>query len=323
MKGSEKDAEFHFTANESDAGKRLDRVITDRLVGVSRSVAADRITNGHVLVGDKIRKPSFRVSFDDKITGTLLQTPDVHPLAPEPIDFGILHEDPAIIVINKPYGLVVHPGSGNLDATLSNGLVYRYPELRTVGSDTTRPGIVHRLDKDTSGVMVIARTPEAYNYLLYQFAERLLHKTYVAFVYGDVKKETGGINIPISRHPVARKKMATEPNGRSAETLWRVITRFTVVTKIEFAIMTGRTHQIRVHCAAMHHPVVGDSLYGFRRPEKAFALHGAPLDAIRNVHRQMLHAETIEFSHPVTKQRVKFTAPVPEDMLAFEAGLKA
>lgn len=316
------DTEFRLTATASDADKRLDRLVAARLSGVSRSLVASRIINGHILVEGTIRKPSFRVSAGEKIAGTLPPyNPDGRPLLPEPIAFGILHKDPAVIVINKPCGLVVHPGSGNPDATLANGLIYHYPELANVGADKLRPGIVHRLDKDTSGVMVIARTPAAYDNLLHQFAERLLHKTYVAFVYGDVKKETGGIDMPILRHPVARKKMTTGPNGRPAKTLWRVISRFTAVTKMEFVIMTGRTHQIRVHCEAMHHPVVGDCIYGFRRPEKAFSLHGATLEAIRNVRRQMLHAETIEFFHPETGERVKFSAPVPDDMLEFEERL--
>ncbi|NOY69301.1 MAG: RluA family pseudouridine synthase [Deltaproteobacteria bacterium] len=297
--------------------------MTDRLSGVSRSCAADRISSGQIRVDDKIRKPSFRISAGMTITGAIARNPTGNPFLPEPVDFGILHEDPTFIVINKPSGLVVHPGSGNLSATLANGLIHRYPELKNVGADTIRPGIVHRLDKDTSGVMVIARTPAAYDNLAHQFAERLLHKTYTAFVYGEVKQESGRMEIPIFRHPVFRKKMAAHPNGRPAKTLWRVISRFTVITKMEFVIMTGRTHQIRVHCAAMHHPVVGDCLYGFKRPEKAFSLHGALLEAIRKVDRQMLHAQSIEFLHPATGERVSFSAPVPEDMLAFEAELKA
>lgn len=315
------DCKFILKVNKSDAGKRLDRFVTDRMPDVSRSLVADRIANGHIRVNEKIRKPAFRISFGETIAGTFPNNPPENPFLPEPVDFGVLHENPAFIVINKPSGLVVHPGSGNLSVTLANGLIYRYPELKNVGTDTIRPGIVHRLDKDTSGVMVIARTPAAYDILLHQFAERRLHKTYLAFVYGKIKKETGKIELPISRHPIFRKKMAPNPNGRPAKTLWRVISRFTVITKMEFVIMSGRTHQIRVHCAAMHHPVVGDRLYGFKRPEKAFSLHGALLEAIRNVHRQMLHAETIEFSHPKTGKRVRFAAPVPDDMLEFEQRL--
>lgn len=303
---------------------RLDRFVYEKLTNISRSAVAKQITCGHILVDNKARKPSFRVSQGQEVRGTFPPARDTRDLEAQPVDFKVIYKDSAIIVISKPPGLVVHPGAGNPGATLANGLLYRFPELRCVGTDAMRPGIVHRLDKDTSGVMVIARTPEAYEFLNRQFSERRLHKTYLAFVYGLVKQETGRIDLPISRHPDERKKMAVAREGRHAETEWRVIRRYGFVTKMEFKLLTGRTHQIRVHCAAMHHPVVGDPLYGFRRPEKAFRLDAAVRKAVvKKVRRQLLHSHSLEFLHPIARKYVKFTDPMPDDMHAFEAMLKS
>jgi len=212
-------------------------------------------------------------------------------------------------VINKPPGIVVHPAPGHHSGTLVNALLYHCPKLEGIGGEI-RPGIVHRLDKDTSGVMVVAKNSAAHQDLALQFKSRRIKKKYLALVYGRMASDSGRVELPIGRHPVERKKMSTHSRkSRLAETTWQVRKRFAQATLLEIHLKTGRTHQIRVHCAAIKHPVVGDSVYGGRKAGKSMAY-----DLLKSVPRQMLHAWQLEFAHPKTQKMRCFEAPIPSDI---------
>jgi 23S rRNA pseudouridine1911/1915/1917 synthase len=239
--------------------------------------------------------------------------------SPEFILIEIIYQDDQIVVINKPPGLVVHPAPGHADGTLVNALLHHCPDLGAIGGEV-RPGIVHRLDKDTSGTMVIAKNSAAHEELSRQFKAREVEKKYLALVYGTPQSDTGSVRLPIGRHPVDRKRMSTTTRkGRDAETTWQVCERFPGITLLELNLKTGRTHQIRVHCAAIGHPVVGDPVY---RPRKLFADSGSLLaeipppvvSALKSISRQMLHAWRLSFTHPSEKILLAFESPMPPDM---------
>ena len=221
-------------------------------------------------------------------------------------------------MVNKQPGLVVHPAPGHFSGTLVNGLLYHCPDLGGIGGEL-RPGIVHRLDKDTSGTLVVAKNNAALTNLSRQFKSRKIQKQYLALVHGDVKKTAGSIKLPIGRHPVDRKRMSTvSPRGRTAETAWSVKEQFQWFTLLEVDLKTGRTHQIRVHCVALGHPIVGDKVYRPRKLQKTIARDYLQSDKIvqvlKSVQRQMLHAWRLSFRHPHTGKAVSFESPLPEDM---------
>ncbi len=252
-----------FTVQESQIGLRLDVLLSECIADCSRSYAAQLIQQGAFQVNLKLCKPSYRVRLEDCVSGHLPE-PAPSEFAPEAIDLNILFEDPFLIVINKPPGLVVHPAPGHPSGTLVNGLLHHCPDLAAFGGEI-RPGIVHRLDKDTSGVMVVAKQPSIHEQLAAQFQNRTVRKTYLAIVQGNMQPSRGEIHLPIGRHPTARKQMSTVAGKmRSAETHYRVREALNGATLLELDLKTGRTHQIRVHCAAIHHPVVGDPVYGGR-----------------------------------------------------------
>ncbi len=313
---------IRFTVEDDEAGKRLDNLIASRLSGFSRTRITKLIRDGDILVQNAIRKPSYRVSAGESICGRLYS--DSSPeFIPEPVEFEIIYADASCIIINKPPGLVVHPSPGHPHGTLAHGLVHRFPELARIGPEPTRPGIVHRLDKDTSGLLLIARTGDAHRYFTNLFKARAISKAYTAFVYGTPETEEGRITLPLSRHHVHRKKMAatTPDQGRYAETCWRVIEHFDGITLLEFDIKTGRTHQIRVHSAAIGHQIVGDPTYGYKNPVKFFAVKPEIAQLVKPIRRQMLHARNLSFPHPETGAVVTFEAPIPEDMAAFHKAL--
>ena len=230
--------------------------------------------------------------------------------APENIPLDFLYQDEDLAVINKPAGMVVHPAPGNYTGTLVNALLFHCPDIGQINGDI-RPGIVHRLDKDTSGVMVVAKNSVTHEHLSGQFKERSIKKEYLAIVHGRMADDSGSISLPIGRHPTQRKKMSTLSRvGRSAETLWRVETQYEGFTLLRLDLKTGRTHQIRVHCSAIHHPVVGDPLYGGRRWS---AIPGSVSDKVRHllkgVKRQMLHARQLTLRHPTSGESLTFDAP--------------
>lgn len=295
-----------------EVGRRLDTVVASLIPGCSRSYAADLIRKGSIRVRGTVKKPAYRLKAGDEIRGHIPSPEPLH-FEPEPIEIDILYEDGHLIVINKQPGLVVHPAPGHYSGTLVNGLLYHCPDLEGIGGKL-RPGIVHRLDKDTSGTLIVAKNAVALESLALQFKSRTIRKKYLAMVHGEIRGESGVISLPVGRHPVHRKKMSTfSRKGRPAETLWKVRERFQGAALLDIDLKTGRTHQIRVHCAAINHPVIGDDVYCGRRTG---SLMLAKLSHLlkKEGFRQMLHAWQLEFVHPVSEKTMRFESPVPADM---------
>jgi len=298
---------FAIQAGEDDAGKRLDVVIAAKLPDFSRSAAADLIRQQAVTINGRPAKASTTVRLGDRIHGNRPPRP-VPSYGPEPIGLDILFEDEALLVINKPPGLVVHPAPGHFTGTLVNALLHHCPELTQSDADG-RPGIVHRLDKDTSGTLVVAKTGTALLNLASQFKSRRIDKTYLALVHGVPKAASATIRLPIGRHPVDRQRMSTHSrHGREAVSHWRLCETFAGAALLEVDLETGRTHQIRVHLAASGHAVVGDALYG---PGKKA---GTGKDILKGASRQMLHAWRLGFAHPLSGDPMAFESPLPADM---------
>ncbi|MCL1981295.1 MAG: RluA family pseudouridine synthase [Proteobacteria bacterium] len=292
-----------FAITAADAGQRLDHFLATKYPERTRSALNKLIVASLVLVDGNQVKAGHRLRKSETIT-VILPPPEPVGLIPERVEFSVLHEDAHILVINKPPGLVVHPAGGHQSGTLVHGLLHRCRELPS--ADAGRPGIVHRLDKDTSGVMLVAKTEIALRVLMADFKDRNIHKTYHALLLRCPRESEGRVSSPIGRHPIDRKKMAVRPvHGRHAATNWRVLERFAngwCWTEIE--IETGRTHQIRVHMAAIKSPVAGDTLYG----------GGVDRQAAVRPQRQMLHASTLRFKHPVSGDPLKCTAPLADDI---------
>ena len=307
-----------FTVTSSEAGIRLDALISERYPNLSRNAASRLIREGAIQVNSQPRKPSFKPAIGDQVTGRMpaVTDPADEFLLPEAIPLDILFEDTACLALNKPPGVVVHPAPGHRRQTLANALIHYRPELDGIGDTPGRPGIVHRLDKDTSGILIAAKTKAAFHHLAAQFKARAIEKKYLGLVYGQPAADAGRIDLPIGRHTEHRKKMSATrySRARSAETGWRVKTRFERAALIEYVIKTGRTHQIRVHSAAINCPIIGDAVYGIKRPHKF--LQGDPKlrQLLAGVHRQMLHAWQMTFSHPETGAPVCIRAPLAPDM---------
>ncbi len=301
-----------FRIDIPHSGQRLDRVLAELLPDCSRSYLAQLIRSGALVVNQETRKPSYRLGLGDVITGSAPPQEPVRYL-PEPMNLDIRHEDAHLLVVNKPAGLVVHPAPGHPSGTLVNGLLAHCPELQPA-EETIRPGIVHRLDKDTSGIMVVAKKRRAHEALAHQFKQRLVRKHYLALVRGCTKTKNGAIDLPIGRHPTDRKKMSTiTRRGRPAHTRWSVRQPFDGATLLTLELKTGRTHQARVHCAAIGHPILGDPVYGGRHHADA-TLPPAVREALAMVGRQMLHAWRLSFKHPDSGREMTFEADLPKDM---------
>ena len=303
--------DFQVTVPFVDSGKRIDSF----LVGVlnqkfSRQEIKVFFKTSQVFVNEKLVKPRYIIKEGDRVRGKVETQPVVH-LKPESIDVKVLYEDESLLVIDKPAGMVVHPGAGNRSGTLVHALLGRNVSLSTIGGGE-RPGIVHRLDKETSGLLVVAKTNAAHRKLQSQFAERTVSKTYMALVVGRLEFEEGTIDQPIGRHPKIRQKMAVTSleKGREAVTRYRVLKRFRNATLLEAKLHTGRTHQIRVHFAHMGHPVVGDAVYGNESKKNR---GGLPPAAEPVGSRHALHAARFEFLHPNSDKLMKFESPLPED----------
>jgi 23S rRNA pseudouridine1911/1915/1917 synthase len=309
---------FTIIAEEFDSGRRLDTVVASRIPGCSRSLAATLIGSQHILIDQQPKKPSYRIKPGDRIKGHI-PAPELANYEPEPIPLHILYQDSHIIVINKSPGIVVHPAPGHSSGTLVNALLFHCPDLGAIGGEI-RPGIVHRLDKDTTGTMVVAKNAEAQEELARQFKAREVQKKYLALVYGDMLSEAGEIKLPIGRHPVDRKRMSTTTRkGRAAETAWKVRERLDGITLLELNLKTGRTHQIRVHCTAMGHPIVGDRVYHsgkrLKNINRLYSGESSSMTAqLKAVPRQMLHAWRLGFIHPHSGKDMTFEAPIPTDM---------
>ena len=296
-----------FIVTRAEGGQRLD-VFVSKASGLSRARVQRLIESGHVRVGDHTQKPRHRVSPGDHIQ---LHLPPATPLllTPEPIPLAILHEDDDLIVLNKPPGMVVHPGAGWSTGTLVHALLAHCGRLTGIGG-VERPGIVHRLDRDTSGVLVVAKTESAHQSLSRQFKGRVVEKQYAALVHGEVRQESGRIEAAIGRREHDRKRMGVrDRGGREARTVYHVLRRLPGMTVLTLDLETGRTHQIRVHLAHIGHPVIGDRVYGGRREQRRAASDEPRAD------RQMLHAWRLAFHHPTTGAWVEFSAPLPEDFL--------
>jgi 23S rRNA pseudouridine1911/1915/1917 synthase len=300
------DAAAHRVPPEC-AGMRLDQALARMLPEHSRSRLKAWIDAGHVTVDRRPWDAKRRVTGGERIDIAPLVTPDALADAAQAITIDIVFEDAAIIVLNKAAGLVVHPGSGNRDGTLLNALLHHHPALAAL----PRAGIVHRLDKDTSGLMVVAKTPEAHTELVRQLAARTVTREYLAVARGDVARATI-IDAPIGRHPTQRTTMAVVERGKSARTHVGVVERFGVATLLRCTLETGRTHQIRVHLAAIGHPLVGDPAYGGR--------HAA--GAVPAFHRQALHATRLGLVHPTTREAMSWDAPPPLDLATLIESLR-
>ncbi len=295
-----------FQASGSDSGSRLDRFLASRTPGISRTRLQRFIKNGLVHInGVPALQPKTKISQGDVVE---FEIPEPAPLRlePENIKLDILYEDEHLLVINKAAGMVVHPGAGHETGTVVHALLHHCTDLSGIG-DRMRPGIVHRLDRDTSGILVVAKTQQAHHSLVAQFACRSTCKNYLALVRGKPSSLAGSIARPIGRNPAHRKKMAAIPGGREAITLWKTIKKLRGTSLLDIRILTGRTHQIRVHMASEGHPVIGDTLYG---GPSHLTVNGEQI----KIPRQMLHAARLELTHPATGQRMCWKAPLPEDM---------
>ena len=292
---------FGKTIEESGAGKRLDAWLAEAEADHSRARWQALIAEGDVTVNGEAVKRNFKLRTGDEVKW-IIPEPVSSEVLPEDIPLNILYEDAHLIVINKPAGLVVHPAAGNETGTLVNALLHHCTDLAGIGGEK-RPGIVHRLDKDTSGVMVVAKTEAAMTELARQFKARETEKEYLAIVREVPKPPRGRIATTLGRHPILRKKMAVDVrNGRHAVSYYEVIEAFERAALLRVRIETGRTHQIRVHMAHLKHPVIGDKLYGRARTNEIQA------------ERQMLHAAKLSIAHPDTGEQICFNAPLPDDM---------
>jgi 23S rRNA pseudouridine1911/1915/1917 synthase len=329
-----------FRAGEADAGARLDAFLAARVEDVSRTRLKHAIEDGDVLVAGRAAKPSYKLRAGDLVE---LETPapPASNFTPEDIPLDIIFEDDSLIVLNKPAGMVVHPAAGVSSGTLANALAFRFqntavgmrsdadspardsesaaqnsmltnPPAASRQPQYPRPGIVHRLDRDTSGLMVVAKSESAHEHLADQFRAREVFKSYVALVHGRVKEESGSVEEPLARDPRQRTRMAVVRGGRPSLSLYRVRRPYERFTLLDVQIKTGRTHQIRVHLAHLKHPVVGDKVYNGGRDTTVSDVRVRA--AIRAMGRQFLHAERLGFRHPRTGESLRFDAPLPAEL---------
>ena len=300
-----------FQVPSKDSTQRLDVFLSQKETSLSRSQIKRLIEQGNVQVEGKKAKAGLRLQEKDIVSLSLSEPQKLETQA-EPIPLTILYEDQHLIVVDKPAGMVVHPAAGNYSGTLVNALLCHCSDLSGIGG-ILRPGIVHRLDKDTSGVLVAAKEDFTHRALSDQFKKHAPKRRYIGIVFGQIQNE-GEIHTRIGRHPVHRKKMSTQPKkGRDARTHWKVLRRFQHFNLVEFHLETGRTHQIRVHLSSLGHPLLGDPLYGGRKRlasiEPLFLRQG-----LQRLHRQALHAATLSFVHPAMNKIIEFSSPIPPDM---------
>lgn len=302
---------MQFIVSPDEAGQRLDLFLTVKNPSLTRSQIQRLIEEGLVKVNGKQAKASHKIR-DAEVIEINIPEPEAIEALPEPIQLDILYEDSEVVVINKPAGLVVHPAAGNYTGTLVNALLYHCKDLSGIGGKL-RPGIVHRLDKDTTGVLIAAKSDKAHQSLTVQFKKHSVKRKYVALVHGVIKEDKGKIEAEIGRHQTDRKKMSVKTRrGKTAVTHFKVLSRFDQFTLVELTLETGRTHQIRVHLSSINHPVVGDQVYGGK--ERISGVKEVKVRKVtRELGRQALHAAILGFVHPGTMKYMEFQAPVPED----------
>lgn len=292
------DQKVELEVTQDNDGMRIDAYLRAN-TEFSRSRVSALMLEGAVSVDGEVQiKPSFKVCAGQKVS---LAVPEIRSvdIVPQNIPLDILYQDADVVVVNKPCGMVVHPAAGNEDRTLVNALLYHVHDLSGIGGEM-RPGIVHRLDKDTSGLILIAKNDWAHALLSDQFKERSMEKHYRAVAFGNFREEEGLIDAPIARHPVDRKKMAIVPDGKPSQTQWKVMERLKGATYLDVHLLTGRTHQIRVHMHSIGHPLLGDRIYA---PNMKASIH---------IPRLMLHAYSLAFTHPTTGERMELTAPLAD-----------
>ena len=309
----EPDSTFSCLISGKDKDQRIDVFLASQKIDLTRSRVQELIKGGFVKVNGLFPKRGYRLKSGDYVNLTIPPPRSSH-LEPEPIEFALIHEDPSLIVLNKPPGLVIHPAPGHPRGTLVHGLLQRCQDLSGIGG-ILRPGIVHRLDKDTSGLMVVAKNDRAHVFLARQFKAGKVKKVYVALVHGIIKGEKGKIDLPIARHPKRRKEMSvTLSGGRKSVTSWQKLEKFgSKFSLLSVTPKTGRTHQIRVHLAYVGHPIVGDPVYGYRQNWWKRHFH-SKMENLPGIKRQILHAETLGFIHPDSEDYCEFQAPLPDDM---------
>ena len=291
--------EIFFKIEENSANARIDKYISENAENMTRSAVQKLIAEGCVTVNGKIPDKNLKLKTGDEITVNMPE-PEICEALPENIPLDIVYEDDDLLVVNKPRGMVVHPATGNYTGTLVNALMYHCGDRLSSINGIIRPGIVHRIDKDTSGLLIVAKNDFAHNILAEQIKEHSFTRKYQAVVIGNVKDDTGTVNAPIGRHQTDRKKMAvTLKNSRNAVTHYKVIARYNGYTHVELTLETGRTHQIRVHMAYIGHPVAGDPVYSGKK-------------YLTKLNGQCLHAYYISFTHPRTNEILAFSAPLPE-----------
>ena len=320
---------LEFAVSEEHDGERLDKWLAECCSSLSRTQIRREITAGNVWVDGKCAKPSYRLAANSQVRCEFSVPAPAGP-QPEPMELSVLYEDETLAVIDKPSAMVVHPAKGHWQGTLVSGLANHFDELSSVGG-SVRPGIVHRLDRDTTGVIVIAKTDEAHRKLAHQFENRSIEKQYVCLCLGRVDRDRDTIDLPIGHHPSNRVKMAIREDGgnpKQASTYYEVMERFRRISYMRVRPKTGRTHQIRVHLAHIGNPVLCDRLYGaMSNVSRSFLVSGRDNlpESERDIllMRQALHAETIEFEHPSSGERMKVSAPLPEDMRDVVDALRA
>lgn len=292
-------SELQFTVPAEQSGKRIDSWLAEQIEGLTRSAAQNLLSEQAVSCNGQPLKKNYKLVGGEAVTIQLPELKEVD-LKPENIPLDIVYEDADIVVVNKPRGMVVHPAAGNWDGTLVNALMYHCGDSLSGINGEHRPGIVHRIDKDTSGLLVVAKTDAAHQALTEQMHVHSIHRVYHAVVYGNLKEDTGFVEAPIGRDPKDRKKMAvTQQNSKYAYTGWQVLERFGNFTYIACKLKTGRTHQIRVHMASIGHPLAGDAVYG-------------PKNCIRSLNGQCLHAKELGFVHPATGEWMQFDSSLPD-----------
>ena len=288
-------------ASEADAGERLDAWLCAQLEELTRSAAARLSTQGQVTAGGKPLAKNYRLNGTETVEVTLPE-PEILDAVPQDIPLDVVYEDADVIVVNKPKGLVVHPAPGHPDGTLVNALLYHCGESLSGVGGALRPGIVHRIDRDTSGLIIAAKNDFAHQKLAAQLQDHTLARTYECIVTGNLREDAGTVDAPIGRCPTDRKKMAVVSGGRRAVTHWEVLERFGGFTYVRCRLETGRTHQIRVHMAHMGHPILGDTVYGAKKP-------------VPGLQGQCLHAVGLQFVHPRTGEMVCLSCPLPEEFV--------